>query len=358
MTEHRPPVIVALLLAVAIASGCSTLPPAAPDPAALTRPAPRAVLRATPIDSGLEERILALDPERISEADVRDTLARGPTPRIVLLHGGIYPVHLAMESFGEFLTGMGYPATKIQDPRDGSWSISPYASSVETAGLLAWYYEHDGVRPMVVGHSQGGIQTIKILHELAGSFGGELHAFNPYTGVFESQATIVDPLDGRERPVVGTSIAYASAIGAGGWALMLPNHWIVAGRLHTIPNAVDEFTAYRIGFDLFALDGPGLEGAGAFHADGAGGKALVRNVSLPAWYSHVLAPVTSDLARSPAIRAWINAYDPADDARTRTLPPGDPPNLLWAADVWHSLKRHWTLEAQRFVRARRALATG
>lgn len=355
MIPRRPLRI--LLVAAVIASGCATQPPVAPEPAALTRPAPQAVLRGAPIDRAVEERILALDPERISDIEVRDTLARGPTPRIVLLHGGIYPVHLAMASFGEFLTGMGYPAAKILDPRDGSWSISPYTSSIEIAGLLAWHYEHDGVRPMVVGHSQGGIQAVKVLHELAGSFGDELRAFNPYTGVFES-STIVDPLTGRERPVVGVSIAYASAVGTGGWALVLPNHWIVASRVRTIPNTVDEFTGYRIALDLFAWDAPGLEGLKTFHPDGADGKATVRNVTLPAGYLHVLAPVTSDLARSPAIRAWINAYDPEDEAGRRALPEGDPPNLLWAADVWHSLKRHWALEAQRFVRARRALAPG
>ena len=116
--------------------------------------------------------------------------------------------------------------------------------------------------------------------------------------------------------------------------------------------------ADRADIGLFAWDAPGLEGLKTFHPDGADGKATVRNVTLPAGYLHVLAPVTSDLARSPAIRAWINAYDPEDEAGTRALPEGDPPNLLWAADVWHSLKRHWALEAQRFVRARRALAPG
>jgi hypothetical protein len=28
--------------------------------------------------------------------------------------------------------------------------------------------------------------------------------------------------------------------------------------------------------------------------------------------------------------------------------------VLWAADVWHSIKKHWALEAQRLVTARRA----
>jgi len=35
-------------------------------------------------------------------------------------------------------------------------------------------------------------------------------------------------------------------------------------------------------------------------------------------------------------------------------PQGTGDNLLWAADVWFSVKKHWTLEAQRLIRARRA----
>jgi hypothetical protein len=27
--------------------------------------------------------------------------------------------------------------------------------------------------------------------------------------------------------------------------------------------------------------------------------------------------------------------------------------VLWAADVWHSIKKHWCLEAQRLIRAQR-----
>ncbi len=60
------------------------------------RPAPIAALRATPpasalrwrtmaLDPQIEERILALDPEHVSDSDVRTVLAAGPTPRIVAL---------------------------------------------------------------------------------------------------------------------------------------------------------------------------------------------------------------------------------------------------------------------------------
>lgn len=118
------------------------------------------------VDRALASRILALDPERISEADVKDVLRLGPTPRIMLLHGGIYPVHLSMTSFGNFLVGMGYPEDKIRDPRSGDWSYSPYADAERLAGIVAWFYERDGMPPMMIGHSQGGMQAIKVLHVL------------------------------------------------------------------------------------------------------------------------------------------------------------------------------------------------
>ncbi len=75
-----------------------------------------------------------------------------------------------MVSFGQFLIGMGYPEAAIRHPGDGRWSHSPYEDSAQLAGLVAWYYEHDGMRPMLIGHSQGGIQAVKVLRELAGEF--------------------------------------------------------------------------------------------------------------------------------------------------------------------------------------------
>ncbi len=351
LAASRVPVWSLMLCAGLLATGCATPPTESHEAARQDAVKGVALVRTIALDPALEERILALDPEHISDRDVRSTLAQGPTPRIMLIHGGVFPVYLLMESFSRFLTGMGYPEERIRDAGDGALSRSPYESAERQAGMIAWYYEHEGVRPILVGHSQGGIQVVKILHELAGSFGDAPHVFNPLTGRFEERTTIVDPLSGRERPVVGVSVSAASVVGTGGWALMLPVHWIVLSRVRSIPDTVDEFTGYRIGIDFFAWDGPGLEGLKTFHADG---KAKVRNVTLPDEYSHVFVPATEQLAEDPAIREWINAFDPSNPASAP--PERSAPNIMWAADVWHSIKRHWTLEAQRFVRARRETA--
>ena len=74
------------------------------------------MLRSLKLDPALEDRILALDPDHISDYDVRSTLAAGPTPRIILVHASVYPVYLIMSSFATFLEGMGYPGEKLRDP--------------------------------------------------------------------------------------------------------------------------------------------------------------------------------------------------------------------------------------------------
>jgi hypothetical protein len=339
---HRPMIAVLATIALALA-GCATQPPEQP-PAGAT-PAARWTT-----DAALQSRLLALDPAHISDRDVRETLAKGPTPRIMLLHGGVYPVHLIMESFGNFLVGMGYPEARIRDPGSGDWSYSPYLQTSQLAGLVAWQYEHDGLHPMLVGHSQGGLSAVRILKDLAG-WGGDVRVYNPLTATLEERTTIVDPLTGRERPVVGVSVAYASAIGAGGLALVLPGWWESLDTLRKIPDTVDEFTGYRIEVDLIALSLPGNPLDRNYEN---GGKAQVRNVMLPATYNHVVVPVTAALAEDPIIRDWINAYVPDQPADTSTLPASAAGHVLWAADVWYSIKKHWCVEAQQWVRAQRA----
>lgn len=337
-----------LLLALGLAACATTLPSIDRARLEAQRVEKGSVLAETQLSPALQAKIVALDPEHVSDSDVRTVLAAGPTPRIVNVHGGIYPVHLVMESFARFLIGMGYPESKIRHPGDGRLSHSPYENSAQIAGVIAWYYERDGVRPLMIGHSQGGIQAVKVLHELAGSYSESVRVWNPLTDSAENRTTILDPLTGRERPVVGLKVGYASSVAAGGAALLLPNQWSMAGRLRSIPDTVEDFTGYSLGVDLIAWDLPGV--GTTYRASGA---ATVRNVELPATYSHVAVAATADLAEDPRMREWLNAYRPGQhngfpaDAVSVT-------NALWAADVWYSIKKHWVLEAQRFVRAKSA----
>ena len=331
-----------------VAAGCAMVPPYGSAPAE-SQTANLAVLRGVAIGHVLEDRILALDPDHLSAADVT-TLASGPTPRLILVHGGIYPVHLAMESFGEFLVGMGYPESRIRDPATGEWSYSPYDNSERIAGLVAWSYEHDGLRPMLIGHSQGGLHAVKILKELAGQRSQKLYTWNPLTGAVENRTTITDPLTGAVRPVIGTTVAYASVVGAGGWALALPHQWENLDTLRKIPDNVDEFTGYFISVDLFALSFPGNPLDRRYENSG---KPNVRNVVLPATYNHVTVPVTSGLAKEAAVRDWVNAFVPGKDMDASGLPGDAAFHVMWAADVWYSIKKHWCLEAQSLIRARR-----
>lgn len=334
--------LIALSLAL---SGCATQP-ASEAAAELAEPVMP--------DRALQERLLALDPAHISDQDVRQVLAKGPAPRIILIHGGVYPVYLLMESFGRFLVGMGYPEARIRDPRDGSWSYSPYMTSGQLAGLVAWQYERDGMRPMLIGHSQGGLYAVKILKDLAGQSGDSLRVWNPLTWSFEDRTTIEDPLTGRQRPVVGLSVSYASAVGAGGLALVLPNQWGDLETLRRIPDTVDEFTGFFVDYDMIALSFPGNPLDTPYVADG---NASVRNVKLPPTYNHITVPDTDDLAQDPKTRAWINAYVPGARADPSGLPASAQVHVLWAADVWYSIKKHWCLEAQRFIRAHRSVAS-
>jgi hypothetical protein len=311
------------------------------------------VLRSISIPAVTEEKILALDPESVSEKDINDVLSHAPAPRIMNIHGGIYPVHLAMESFSKFLIFMGYPEEKIRNPADGSYSYSCYESSSKLAGLLAWYYEKEGMRPMIVGHSQGGIQTVKVLHQLAGHFEEEIPVWNPIEGKAEDRYSIIDPLTGDERPVVGMKVSYASAVGAGGITRFLPNQWEMMNKLRTIPDTVEEFTGFYMGMDIFGGD---LLGFGAVNKYEPNGSAIVRSVKLPATYSHIFVPITRHLAKSQDTRDWINKYVPSDEPQLTGEFSSSTTNILWAADVWHSIKKHWVIELQNLIRAKRKIS--
>ena len=307
------------------------------------------VLRQFSIERALEEKILAMNPERVTEQEIKDVLSRTSAPRIINIHGGIYPVYLCMESFSQFLIGMGYPENKIRNLDSGSFSVSCYENSTKIAGAIAWYYEKEGLRPMIVGHSQGGIQAVKVLYELAGVFHEQLPVWNPLTGKEEDRYTIIDPMTGLERSVVGLRVSYTTAVGAGGFTRFLPNQWVMAGRLRSIPDTTAEFTGFVIGMDLLGGD---LLGFGPANLYQPNGMAKVRTVRLPIGYNHVTVPVTSHLAGSQEIRDWINRYVPTEEPKVDVQFQSSSANILWAAEVWHSIKKHWVLELQQLIRTK------
>ena len=306
-----------------------------------------------PLTLAVEDKILALDPEHVSASDIKQVLAHAPAPRIINIHGGIYPVHRQMISFSKFLVGMGYPEDSIRNPGDDTWTFSCYEDTDMIAGMIAWYYEKEGLRPMMIGHSQGGMQVVRILDKFADSDTNSLEVWSPLTWQSELRRDITDPLTGRSRSVVGLQLPYVAAMGAGGLTRMLPNQLDMNFRLRDIPDSVEEFTGFYKGNDLLGGDLLGYGSMNFFHASG---HATVRNVRLPTFEQHGKTPAAEHLLRSKKIRAWLNDYTPVptpnEDVNVQF--DADSKHILFAADVWYSVKKHWVLELQRLIRARRA----
>jgi hypothetical protein len=296
------------------------------------------------LDPAVEDRLLALDPARLSARDVRETLSQAPAPRIINLQGSV-PI-VTMEPFAEFLVAMGYPEQRIRRPGDGALSYSSFVDARELAGTLAWYDEHEGMMPMLIGHSQGGMIAVKVLHELAGEFEKSVPVWNPLRGAEEPRTEIVDPITGKQRPVVGLKVPYAAAMATGKLPRLLLGQWSMLSRLHQIPDTVKEFTGFSFEWDAIAGN------FGTAEPFRATGSAQVRNVILPSGASHVALPRAVELARDPATRDWIDRYVPGESTAMPSVAI-DTSNLLHAADIWYSVKKHWCLEAQRLVLARR-----
>lgn len=338
----RPPNLRRNLLRAIAAGAAAAL---APRPSTASRPpartaelaldSPRFAAAFASLDASRAARLSAVDPARVSAADVRDVLAFAPAPRIVLLQGSI-PI-VTMAPFAAFLAGMGYPQSQLESPRDRNTSMSSHGDSASLAGMLAWHYERDGVRPLVIGHSQGGMLAVRVLHELAGAFNDTLPVWNPRTERAESRFAVCDPLSGLDQPVVGFRIPFASAIATGTLFRVLLGQWTMLAKLRRIPDSVDEFTGFAVAGDLIGA------GGGPYTAIG---EARVRNVNLPPSYGHVGLPLAAHLADDARARAWIEAYVPGETALP-IEPTFDGLNLLHAADIWYSVKKHWCREAQR-----------
>jgi hypothetical protein len=343
-------ILIASLGFVLLASGCATYQRQGLDAQQAREVETSAFTRDLGLSRETEDKILALNPEHVTTADLRDVLVLAPAPRIINIHGGVFPVHKRMVSFSHFLIGMGYPQLSIVNPGDGTYTFSCYESSLKVAGVIAWYYEKEGMPPIIVGHSQGGFQALKVLHELAGHTADRIEVWNPLTWKPEGRFTITDPLTGTNRPVVGLKLGFATVTGAGGLTRILPNQW--GTSIRSVPDSVQEFTGFYKGMDLLGGDFLGYGPMNHYHPNGT---AKVRTVQLPSYYKHGSIPDTEHLLKSQKMKDWINNYVPTSDEPELTEPfDADSRHILWAADVWRSIKRHWVLELQALIRAKRA----
>ncbi len=278
-----------------------------------------------------------LDCERV-DTKTAASLPADRAPRIVLLQGSLGIVTMA--PFGEFLEGMGYPAAALVDPRTGEMTTDSDLDGRTLAGVLAWQYERDGVRPLIVGHSKGGGVVIDTLRALAGAYGSELQLVDPRTLEPQARTHFLDPVTGESRRVVDLTLPLASAIATGRLPRILRGQFELASVLRDIPDSTEWFVGFAIPYDPIAGTVAGDEDPYR-----ATGRAQVRNVVLPAATNHIGVPRAAHLARDPATRAWIDAYLPGT---APAMPEGvDTTNLVHAAELWYSIKRAWCGEAQR-----------
>ena len=308
-------------------------------------------LRSWSLSGAQESRILALNPERVTDADVRHTLAGAPAPHIITIHGGIATVIKRLESFSRFLNGLGYPEQAMRHPGGGNRTISCYEDAEMIAGIVAWYYEREGMRPMIIGHSQGSVQAVKALQLLAGQTADHLSVWSPIRWRPEDRTEITDPLTGKKHPVVGLKVSYIAAMGGGGATRVLPNQWDMMFSLRSVPDSVEEFTGFYLGLDVLGGD---MLGWGSMNHYRATGSARVRNVKLPTggFLTHGHTPDLDRMLSNPPAVAWINNYVPSLQPVAPKEIPGKLEGIEFGADVWKSVKRHWVIELQRLIRAR------
>ena len=232
--------------------------------------------RAAELDPAIAARLLALDPENIGARDVAEVLAKVPAPRIILLQGSFAPRHDGAVRGVPDRDGLSGGAASA-NPRDGRRSTSSFTDSRQLAGTLAWYYETEGMRPMLIGHSQGGMLAIRMLHELAGAFGDAIPVWNPLTDEALPRTTIVDPRERRARPVVGLRVPYAAAIATGKLPRLLLGQWsMLAEAAQDSRHASTNSPGSRSN----GTSSPATFGGAEPYV--ATGTAAVRNVTLPA----------------------------------------------------------------------------
>ena len=235
-----------------------------------------------------------------------------------------------------------------------SFSHSSFADSEQLAGELAWYYENDGMMPMLIGHSQGGMLAIRVLYELAGAFHESIDVWNPSTGESEQRTTIRDPLTGqhaagrrasrfrmRRRSPPASCRACCSDNGR------------CSASCARSRTSVDEFTGFidPVGSDRRHAS---REASPTARPD----RREVRNVRFAGMARAISDCRNAQGARDQSGDARLDRRVSTGrcDRRSPAVDGIDTRNLVHAADIWFSIKKHWCVEAQRMIRQRRVAA--
>ena len=293
-----------LFTVLCLVVGCSTVGPARSAQHTEGPSVPAVSVEVFSSDPSLADQVLALNPERIAPEDVSSILSRCPAPRIFNFNGSAFNT---MEPFSRFLMRMGYPEDRIRDPRSGAFAYSSYQSAKDISEKVSAAYENEKLKPMLIGHSQGGAFLVKVLHVL-------------------------------KTPCV----SFSAAIATGKWMRVLLGQWDMLPTLRKIPDTTEAFTGYRLAGDWIGSDVPLVAESGNYSAEGS---ALVRNIRLEG-VGHLDITQVESLADKNEFRARIDGYTPEK-------PPQENAKLIFAADIWYHVKKHWCLELQNFIREHR-----
>ena len=248
-----------------------------------------------------------------------------------------------------FFEAMGYPGAQLEQSGPNPRSRASFVEARRIAGELAWHYERDGMMPMLIGHSQGGMVVVKVLHELADARAtSAIPVWTPGEDAPQPRTSIVDPYSGKSRAVAELTVDFASALATGSLPRVLLGQWGMLPLLREIPDTVHAFTGFAIPWDPIAGTGPDPAPYRAM------GTARVRNVVLPAASSHIGLPRTEHLAAQGTTRTWIDTFRPGVEAPWPQA--ADTSNLVLAANLWYDVKRQWCEGAKRLATRERAEA--
>ena len=207
--------------------------------------------------------------------------------------------------------------------------------------------------PMLIGHSQGGMLAIRVLLRAGRRIPRRDSGVESADRAIEPRTTIVDPLTGAGAP------------GRSASRFRMSPRWRPASccraSARTVADARQAARDSRHGRGLHRLlDRLGSDrrdlrpGSERYHADRH--RAGAQRRCSPAGTSHIGMPHTrASRAQSGRRARGSTATDPRVAAARAAGRAGiDASNIVHAADIWYSVKKHWCLEAQRLIGARRA----